>query len=189
MSDPTVSAVPGEVPIVRRGGRTAGAAPIGSSRVAGYFFVGLYVVLLTLFGVVPTGYAIYLALTSTDGGFAGTANFVRAYDDFRFLPAFEHVSEFLAIWLIAEAILVLVLALMLHSMAQRTSAAFRFLFYMPGALAGAASVLVWLFMLDPTLSPWHLLLAALGFKQLTLVLLPAHLPFVFAIIAFWIDRI
>ena len=56
---------------------------------------------------------------------------------------------------------------------------------MPGALAGAASVLVWLFMLDPTLSPWHFLLRALGYTQIDLVLLPSHLPFIFAIMAFW----
>jgi len=184
VSAPSVATVSGEGTRARRDGRAAGA-PVGSSRAAGYFFVGLYVALLAFMGIAPTAYAIYLALTSTGGGFAGASNFVNAYHDFRFLPAFEHIGEFLAIWLIAQALLVLVLALMLHSLAQRTSAAFRFLFYMPGALAGAASVLVWLFMLDPSLSPWHFLLAALGFGNLDLVLLPAHLPFVFATIAFW----
>jgi multiple sugar transport system permease protein len=56
---------------------------------------------------------------------------------------------------------------------------------MPGALAGAASVLVWLFMLDPTLSPWHFLLSVLGYTQVDLVLQPSHLPLIFAIMAFW----
>jgi multiple sugar transport system permease protein len=145
----------------------------------------MYVVLLGLFGVAPTVYAIYLAFTKTGGGFAGGSNFSRAYNDFRFMPAFEHVAEYLLIWLSAEVVLILVLALMLHSLARRTSSVFRFLFYMPGALAGAASVLVWLFMLDPTLSPWHLLIKAWGFTQIDLVLLPGHLPFIFALMAFW----
>ena len=79
----------------------------------------------------------------------------------------------------------MVLALMLRPLARHASAGFRFLFYIPGALAGAASVLVWLFMLDPTLSPWSGLLKALGLGNLDLVLLPAHLPYVFATIAFW----
>jgi multiple sugar transport system permease protein len=183
MTTPSVAAVPHGLP--NRNSRTDGDEVIGGSRSAGYFFVVMYVVLLALFGVLPTVYAIYLSFTKTGGGFSGTANFTRAYHDFRFLPAFEHVAEYLAIWLSAEVILILVLALMLHSLARRTSAVFRFLFYMPGALAGAASVLVWLFMLDPTLSPWHLLIKAWGFTQIDLVLLPGHLPFIFAMMAFW----
>src|ERR1035438_5331070 len=168
MTVPPVAAIPGERSRARRGGRSEDGAPIGSSRLSGYVFVSLYVVLLALFGIAPTAYAIYLSLTKVGGGIAWGSNFTRAFQDFRFLPAFEHVAEYLAIWLIAEATLILVLALMLHSLARRTSAAFRFLFYMPGALAGAASVLVWLFMLDPTLSPWHFLLSILGYAQIDL---------------------
>ena len=41
---------------------------------------------------------------------------------------------------------------------RRVSSTFRFLFYLPGALAGAATVLVWLFMLDPSVSPGSFLL-------------------------------
>jgi multiple sugar transport system permease protein len=185
MTVPPVATVPGERLRARRGGREGQAATIGTSRKTGYLFVALYVILLALFGVAPTGYAIYLSLTKVSGGFAGGSNFSSAFHDFRFLPAFEHVGEYLAIWLIAEAVLILALALMLHPLARRTSAAFRFLFYMPGALAGAASVLVWLFMLDPTLSPWHFLLSLFGYSQIDLVLLPSHLPWIFAIMAFW----
>ena len=55
--------------------------------------------------------------------------------------------------------LVLFLALMLHGGVRRTVPFFRLLFYLPGALAGSASVLVWLFMLDPQISPWHFALS------------------------------
>ena len=78
------------------------------------------------------------------------------------------------------------LALLLHGRATRTSATFRFLFYMPGALAGSAAVLVWLFMLDPSVSPGsfflHHLLGANIFAQ---SIAPGNLPFIFAMIAFW----
>ena len=40
------------------------------------------------------------------------------------------------------------------------SRALRFLYYIPGALAGAASVMVWLFLLDPAVSPASFLLRA-----------------------------
>ena len=52
---------------------------------------------------------------------------------------------------------------MLHNLAPRVGAVFRFVFYIPGALAGAASVVVWLFMLDPTASPFALVLHWLGY--------------------------
>ena len=92
MTLPPVATVPGERSRARRGSRTEAGAPIGSSRTTGYLFVGLYVVLLALFGIAPTVYAIYLSLTKVGGGFAWGSNFSRAYDDFRFLPAFEHVG-------------------------------------------------------------------------------------------------
>jgi multiple sugar transport system permease protein len=153
--------------------------------VAGYAFVSGYFILLALFGVAPAVYAICLAFTSTGGHFVGLSNFIKTGEDFRFIPAFENVAEYLLIWLGSLVVIVIGLALMLHSIARKVSAAFRFVFYLPGALAGAASVLVWLFMLDPTVSPWRLLLGVFGFQNLGQTILPGHLPLIFAIIAFW----
>jgi multiple sugar transport system permease protein len=57
---------------------------------------------------------------------------------------------------------------------------------MPGALAGAASVLVWLFMLDPVVSPGSFLLKhVLGASIFAQSIAPGNLPFIFAMIAFW----
>ena len=55
---------------------------------------------------------------------------------------------------------------MLHSMNRRVSAAFRFVFYLPAALAGSASVMLWLFMLQPGKSPWSFVLNWLGYHSL-----------------------
>ena len=68
------------------------------------------------------------------------------------------------------------LTLMLHNLAQRVGAAFRFLFYIPGALAGAASVIVWLFMLDPSASPFAFVLHWLGYAQFDNAIAPGNLP-------------
>ncbi len=120
---------------------------------AGHAFVAGYVILLLAFGVVPVGYAIYFAFTNANNYFAGFSNFVQSASDFRYLPAFEHIGVYLVIWLVALVILVTGLALVLHQLpARRLGGLVRFLYYIPGALAGAASVLVWLFMLDPTVS-------------------------------------
>ena len=163
----------------------AGRGQPGGRKLAGYAFVSLYVVLLVLFGAVPTIYALYLSFTTPRGGWAGLQNFFSTGHDFRFLPAFEHIAVYILIWLVLLVVLVLFLALMLDGGIRRTAPIFRFLFYIPGALAGSASVLVWLLMLDPTVSPWHFVMSWFHLSTLPQTVAPAHLPAIFAIIAFW----
>ncbi|WP_369227779.1 carbohydrate ABC transporter permease [Streptomyces sp. R39] len=153
---------------------------------AGHLFVLPYVVLLALFGVVPVCYSVYLAFTDAGGGFAGFSNFTRTATDYRFLPALGHVAVYLVIWLAMLSVLVVSLTLVVHQLAsRRTKAVIRLAYYIPGALAGASSVLLWLFVLDPTVSPVAPLLKAMGSDHFTDVITPGHLPVVFAIIAFW----
>ncbi|WP_433796760.1 carbohydrate ABC transporter permease [Actinoplanes sp. CA-252034] len=151
-----------------------------------YAFVALYTALTIAFGVLPALYAVYLAFTDEYGGFAGTANFTKVVDDFRFLPAVGHVASFLVIWLVALVVLVTVLAIVVHAVRLRwLSSTLRLVFYLPGALAGASSVLLWLFLLDPTASPVGGLLRLLGLSSFLQVVVPGHLPLIFAVIAFW----
>ena len=153
---------------------------------AGYAFVAGYVILLAAFGVVPVVYGVYFAFTNAGNTFAGLSNFIQSAQDFRYLPAFEHIGLYLVIWLVALVVLVTGLALVLHQVAvRRLSALVRFLYYIPGALAGAASVLVWLFMLDPTVSPASSFLRMLGYGTFGNVIAPGHLAILFAMIAFW----
>jgi multiple sugar transport system permease protein len=154
-------------------------------RRAGYGFVSGYFVLLLLFGVVPTVYAIWLALTNSSGQLVGLGNFTQVFGDYRFIPAFEHVALYLVIWMVVLVVSVVGLSLMLHGRLRRAGAVARFVFYLPGALAGAASALVWMFMLDPSVSPLSGLLHALGFNSFTDVISPQQLPIVFAVMAFW----
>jgi multiple sugar transport system permease protein len=149
-------------------------------------FVLPYLPLLVGFGIAPTIYALDLAFTSADGRWVGFHNFVRTFNDYRFVPAFEHVLLYTGIWLGALVVFVVGLTLLLHGRANRVSSTYRFLFYIPGALAGAASVLVWLFMLDPVVSPGSFLLRhVLGSHLFVQSIAPAKLPFIFAMIAFW----
>lgn len=153
---------------------------------AGHGFVAPYVVLLIAFGVVPIGYACYFAFTDSSGTLVGLANFAAAMDDFRFVPAVGHVALYLVFWLAALVVLVVGLALLLHRVAARTvSTALRLLYYIPGALAGAASVMVWLFLLDPAVSPVGFLLRTFGFDTFGQVIAPERLPILFTLIAFW----
>lgn len=153
---------------------------------AGHGFVAAYVLLLIAFGIVPTVYAIYFAFTDAGNRFNGLSNFATAARDFRYLPAIGHVALYLAFWLAALVVFVVVLALLLHRLSSgATSRALRFVYYIPGALAGAASVMVWLFLLDPTVSPVGFLLRALGYTTFGQVIAPGHLPVLFTLIAFW----
>jgi multiple sugar transport system permease protein len=153
---------------------------------SGYAFVAGYLVLLLAFGIVPTVYAVYFAFTDAGARFAGLSNFATAARDFRYLPAIEHVALYLVFWLASLVVFVVGLALLLHRLSARgVSRALRFLYYLPGALAGAASVMVWLFLLDPAVSPASFLLRALGYQTFGEVIAPGHLPVLFAMIAFW----
>jgi multiple sugar transport system permease protein len=145
-----------------------------------------YLPFLIVFGIAPTIYALDLAFTSAGGGWVGFHNFVRTYDDFRFVPAFKHILVYTIVWLGALMVFVVGLALLLHGRANRVSSTYRFLFYIPGALAGAAAVVIWLFMLDPTVSPGSFLLRdLLGAHIFAQSIAPGNLPYIFAMIAFW----
>ncbi|BCY09178.1 carbohydrate ABC transporter permease [Actinoplanes sp. L3-i22] len=167
--------------------RWAGRAhPGGSGSAMSYGFVALYAALTVAFGVLPAGYAFYLAFTDADGAFAGLANFAKVTGDFRFLPAAGHVALYLVIWLVALLVLVTALAIVVHTIRlRRVSSGLRLIFYLPGALAGASSVLLWLFLLDPTASPIGALLRLFGLASFVQVIVPGNLPPVFAVIAFW----
>jgi multiple sugar transport system permease protein len=152
----------------------------------GLAFVVPYLFFLVLFGILPMLYALKLAFTKESGGWAGLGNFTHTATDYRFKPALVHVLLYTSVWLGLLTVFVVALALLLHGRASRASSTFRFLYYLPGALAGAASVLVWLFMLDPSVSPGsflvhHVLRADLFVESIA----PGKLPFIFAMIAFW----
>jgi multiple sugar transport system permease protein len=152
----------------------------------GFAFVVPYLALLIVFGILPVLYALKLAFTKESGAWAGLRNFTDTATDYRFKPALVHVLLYTSVWLTLLILFVVTLALLLHGRASRASSTFRFLYYLPGALAGAASVLVWLFMLDPSVSPGsflvhHVLRADLFIESIA----PGKLPFIFAMIAFW----
>jgi len=151
----------------------------------GYAFSSGYGILLLAFGVLPTLYAIFLAFTK-NGAFVGFDNFVKVFGDYRFFPAVQHVAVYLVVWLISLTLLVVLLALIVHGVRSRwLSTSVRFLYYIPGALAGASSVMLWLFLLDPTVSPVSGVLKAMGLESFVQTVSIDNLPVIFTVIAFW----
>ena len=175
-----------DAPIIATPARRTAVRRAREGGLSGPLFVSGYVILLLAFGVVPTLYAVYLAFTNARGQFTGLNQFLRVFQDFRFWPSFGNIVVYLVFWLLLIVILTVGVAVVLRSrMPAPLSAAIRFLYYIPGALAGVASVLVWLFMLDPDVSPVSRLLKAMGLDTFAAVLAPGDLPVIFVLIAFW----
>ena len=152
---------------------------------AAYVFSSGYVLLLLVFGVLPMVYALYLSFTKS-GQFVGLDNYVKAVGDFRFLPAVQHVAAYLVIWVVTLTVLVTLLALIVHAVRVRwLSSTTRFLFFIPGAFAGAASVMLWLFMLNPSVSPVSFVLKWFGYTNFVQAIDLNNLPLIFTVIAFW----
>ncbi|WP_294180526.1 carbohydrate ABC transporter permease [uncultured Schumannella sp.] len=170
-----------------RGRQRAGSRPAPARAQArmGTIFSSGYTIFLLAFGVGPAVYALFLAFTK-NGAFVGFDNFVRVFADYRFLPAVGHVALFVVVWLACLIVFVVLLALIVHAIRIRwLSTTSRFLFYIPGALAGASSVLLWLFVLDPAVSPVSFILEAFGKESFVQVVQTDTLHIVLAIIAFW----
>ena len=152
---------------------------------AAYVFCSGYVLLLLVFGVLPMIFALYLSFTKS-GQFVGLDNYVKSVGDFRFLPAVQHVAAFLVIWVVTLTVLVTLLALIVHAMRVRwLSSTTRFLFFIPGAFAGAASVMLWLFLLNPSVSPVSFVLKWFGYTNFVQAIDLNNLPLIFTVIAFW----
>jgi len=148
-------------------------------------FCSGYVLLLLVFGVLPMIFALYLSFTKS-GQFVGLANYVKAVGDFRFLPAVQHVAAFLVIWVVTLTVLVTLLALIVHAVSVRwLSTTTRFLYFIPGAFAGAASVMLWLFLLNPSVSPVSFVLGWFGYTNFVQAIDLNNLPLIFTVIAFW----
>ena len=151
----------------------------------GWSFSGPYVVLLLLFGLVPTVFSIWESLNSvTKPGAITVSNFTDVFNDFRFWPAVGDVALFMVIWIPLMVGGTLILALMIHEKANRLSGAMRLIYFLPGAVTGSAAVLLWYFMLSPELSPFRPILHAMGWHTNNDMFTSAHLAPIFAIVAF-----
>ena len=156
------------------------------SNLTAYGFSAPYVVLLLAFGILPTAYALYESFADLQGGRRGfdLSNYIAVLSDFRFWPAVGNVLTFLLIWIPVMLIGCLGFALLLHERVGRVSGALRLIYFLPGAVTGSAAVLLWYFMLQPDLSPFGPILHAMGWQTTNDVFTNAHLPYIFATIAF-----
>jgi multiple sugar transport system permease protein len=148
--------------------------------------VGPYLILLLIAGVVPTIYAVIQSFQSESGtGFAGFANFGRIIGDFRFFLTFQHILITLLVWIPIMMIGVVGLALLVHASPGKLGSSMRIIYYIPGAMAGTANFMLWLFLLNPGQSPLDFLWNGFGYTNLNQVAQPSHMPMILAAMLFF----
>jgi len=145
-----------------------------------------YVVLLVVAGIIPAGYAIEQSFVARSGsGFGGFSAYTTATTEFQFASSFAHIGLVLAVWLPFMVVGVVGLALLLHGRRNRLVGVYRFIYYLPGALAGMGNFVLWLFLLDPTDSPIRPILSWLGYQTIDQTVEPSHLPVILAFMLFF----
>jgi multiple sugar transport system permease protein len=145
-----------------------------------------YIVLLIMFGVFPVAYAFGLSFVDTiENSFYGLANYDFVFNDFRVPTAAINVIWFVVIWVAMTMVGVATLSLMLDTVGRRTATTLRTIYFLPGAVTSSAVVVLWLFLLDPGVSPFQGLLHAAGWTYSIDVVSGLGLASVFALMAFF----
>jgi multiple sugar transport system permease protein len=122
------------------------------------------------------------------GEFAGFATFAQIFTDYRFARAFANLGLYAVMFLVPTMVISIGLAVLLHSRAPKAAATFRTLYYLPHAVVGVAGVLLWMFLLTPSVSPIKAVLEWMGFAGFYDIVRPdspASLAALFALIAVW----
>lgn len=151
-----------------------------------YLFLLPYLALLLLFGVFPVGYAVGLSFFDTlSGSFSGLTNYRLALDDFRLGQSFINVISYVVMWVSLMVIGTVTLASIIDVMPRRLGTTVRTVFFLPGAVTSAAIVVLWLFILDPQVSPFKAVFDLFGWENRFQVIDTLGLAGVFTLMAFF----
>lgn len=151
-----------------------------------YLLLAPYLLLLAMFGVFPVAYAFGLSFFDTiEMVFWGLTNYEFVIEDFRVPASVVNVLTFVALWVSLTVIGVAILSLMLDSIGRRTANALRTIYFLPGAVTSSAIVVLWLFVLDPSVSPFQSVQHAIGWNTRADVIAGVGLAGIFAIMAYF----
>jgi multiple sugar transport system permease protein len=146
-----------------------------------------YLILLVLFGVFPVFYAFGLSFMDTiDYVFWGLTNYAAAINDFRLVASIINVLTFTGIWIVLTVIGVVALSLMLDVINGRKATVLRTIYFLPGAITSSAIVVLWLFLLDPLVSPFRLIASLAGWETRQEVINGIGFAGIFALMSFFV---
>jgi len=162
----------------------------GKQNIATGLFLFPYVLVMLAFGIGPGLYALVLSFADFSMGLpryfaAGFENYATVFKDFRFSFTFTNIGEFLIISVPLGIAMVVILAILLQMRPGPLSTALRTLYFIAGAVTGPVLVLIAIFMLDPSISPFQALLKAMGFQLTNDVIYADSLPVIFTLLGFF----
>ena len=168
-----------------RGRRSAYARRRGR---AGLMFVTPFMIIYTLFMIVPIGYAVYDSLYSTKliGGtsFTGFANYATVLQSGPFWGGVIRVIIFGAIQIPFMLAVAFFFATVFDLGVAKFGQVFRAIYFIPFAVPIVVSALMWGFHFDPAYGPFNHLMDALGFSNFNWLSSTLMLPAII-IIAIW----
>jgi multiple sugar transport system permease protein len=155
-----------------------------------YAFVLPYFLVMLAFGIGPGLYALLISFADFSSGLpsyfaAGFGNYLAVFKEFRFTFTFVNIAEFLVVSVPLGIAMVVILAILLQMRPGPLSTALRTLYFISGAVTGPVLVLVAVFMLDPSISPFQALLKGMGFNMLNDVIYADSLPVLFTLLGFF----
>ena len=155
-----------------------------------YLFLLPYLIAMLMFSLGPAIYSFFLMFSRFEMGRpvffgAGLKNFVTVFKDPFLWPAFVNVIRFLVVSVPFGIILVTLIALVLHARPGRLSLVMRTLYFLPGAVAGPALVMLFLFTFNPDLSVFRPILYAVGFDEIFDIVNNNFAPVVFTVMGFF----
>lgn len=131
-----------------------------------YALLSPFLALMVMFAIFPVLYAFGLSFFDTiDYVFWGFTNYREALNDYRLVPSIWNVVQYVLVWVSMMVIGVTMLSLLLDTLAERPAAIVRSVFFMPGAIASSAVVVLWLFLLDPLVSPFGFVYDFFGWEN------------------------
>jgi multiple sugar transport system permease protein len=168
-----------------RGGRSAYTRRRGR---IGLTFVTPFMIIYTLFMIVPIGYAVYDSLYSTKliGGtsFTGFANYATVLQSGPFWGGVIRVIIFGAIQIPVMLAIAFFFATVFDLGVAKFGRVFRAIYFIPFAVPIVVSTLMWGFLFDPAYGPFNHVMDALGFSNFNWLSGSFMLPSII-IIAIW----
>jgi multiple sugar transport system permease protein len=150
----------------RRGRRSAYARRRGRSGLA---FVTPFMIIYTLFMIVPLGYAVYQSLYTTKliGGtsFSGFSNYSTVLQSGPFWNGVIRVVIFGAIQIPIMLAIAFFFATIFDLGVAKWGRVFRAIFFIPYAVPIVVSALMWGFLFEPAYGPFDRFMSAIGFHN------------------------
>lgn len=145
-----------------------------------------YLILLIGLGILPVIMAVLeipqKARNNREGGWGVVITVIQ---DFRLIPAVEHILGFVLIFVPLTIVFVIAMALMLDLNNSKWKKYARVAYIVPASVSGGVAVLVWYIIFEPHFSPFKPFLRLFGIKRSDQIWQTSHLVWIFAIMAFF----